>query len=627
MKIASTFIGVLLTLLLACDLFAQKSTNSTPPAASPRATAPSVADVRADIEHQLTAAGIPGAGLVLLRGDEVAFAGGIGLADKASVRSADAHTRFRIGSISKMFVAIAIMQLVEGGKLTLDTPVHDLAPELPISNRWEASNPIRVVHLLEHTAGFDDMHFKNFHHHGSTSLIGELMHFDYEMTSRWPPGERFAYANPGYGVAAYLVEKISGQEYRQYVRDNIWKPLAMDETFWDATDAGAAMATGYGDDGLPRPFDEISLYPAGAVVSTPSDMAKLLRWFASHGTSTPGVISEAAFSRMEHPESPLSARAGLDSGYGLANAPREKDGVVLHGHDGGITGFSATLRYSAEPRLGYVVMINRMDGGVQSDIEQSVMAFLTQGLKLPEPGEHDTPHGDLSHLQGWYQFSSPRNDVMAGIERILSNNRIDVEGDEVVFRHPLFGEMARYKAVSKDRMRLQESVEPTAIATPNQNGIDTITTRTQFYEKLGFLRAGLPIYAFFAALLLLLSSVMFSLIWLPRMLFGRLRSAPHKATRILPWLASVSFLGAMFSAVTLPIDGVFTPNRHTIGIFAFTLLFALASALALAQSLRPWRAPMNRLVRWHCLLVSIAASGLTLWLASTHLLGLRTWAW
>ncbi|TCO36087.1 CubicO group peptidase (beta-lactamase class C family) [Dokdonella fugitiva] len=601
---------------------------TTPPAAWAQQPAPpeSTDAVLDRANTILSDTGIAGASLVLLRGDDVVLADGVGLADVAAARRMDAHTRLRIGSVSKTFVAIAAMQLVEQGRLSLDAPVRTLAPELPLSNPWEATDPVRVVHLLEHAAGFDDMRFRNFRRHGDGTLLAELGHFDAELTSRWRPGERFAYANPGYGVAAYLIEKISGEDYRAYVREHIWKPLGMNETFWTAQEAGTALATGYGDDGAAKPFDDLSMYPAGAVVSTAADMAKLLRWYASRGTSVPGVLSAASIERMEHPASTLSARAGLAAGYGFGNAVRERAGVPLHGHDGGITGFSAAFRYSHEPRLGYVVMINRMDADTQGRLERLAMEYLMQG-ETPPVAAQDTPHGDLAPYAGWYEMASPRNVIMAGIERMLGNNRIDIEGDEVVFRHPLFGEMARYRALAGGQLRLVDATAPSAIFTRDADGVTALVTRTQFYSQRGFLAAGLPVYAFFGAIFLLLSSVLFAPVWLLRMAFGKLRGAPGKSARVLPALAAIAFLAATACAIAMPVDGVFEPNVYSVGICGFTLLFAALAIAALTQVVRTWRLPMNVIARWHGLLVAVAACGLTIWLAVNHLLGLRTWLW
>src|SRR4030095_8103453 len=89
--------------------------------------------------------------------DSVIFSGGFGYADLDTRRKVDEGTLFRMGSITKMFMSLAIMKLVNEGKLKLDDELKKIAPEVPFQNKWESTNPVRVVHLLEHTTGFDDI--------------------------------------------------------------------------------------------------------------------------------------------------------------------------------------------------------------------------------------------------------------------------------------------------------------------------------------------------------------------------------------------------------------------------------------------------------------------------------------
>src|SRR5580692_6296430 len=102
---------------------------------------------------------VPGAGVALVANGEVLWCGGIGEADVAAKRAVECDTEFRVGSISKTFVALALLKLQEEGKINLYARLQDVAPEVPVNNRWESTNPVRVVNLLEHTAGFDDMEF------------------------------------------------------------------------------------------------------------------------------------------------------------------------------------------------------------------------------------------------------------------------------------------------------------------------------------------------------------------------------------------------------------------------------------------------------------------------------------
>ena len=139
-------------------------------------------------------------------------------------------TLFRIGSISKGFAALSILKLVEQGKLTLNDTVRSLVPEIQFQNPWEATDPVRVVHLLEHTTGFDDMALKDYANNDPKPLtLKEGLDFNpATRVSRWRPGSRYAYCNSGPPIAAYIVEKITGQRFEDYVEENFFRPLHMD---------------------------------------------------------------------------------------------------------------------------------------------------------------------------------------------------------------------------------------------------------------------------------------------------------------------------------------------------------------------------------------------------------------
>ena len=155
-------ITAFLTLLLAAPARAQPG---IPPIRS-------LAQLQDSLRHVMAREHIPGLMLTLVSHDSVLFEGGLGLADVAAQRPVTAHTRFRIGSVTKTFVAAGLMQLIEQGKLHLNDEVRKIAPEVPIDNPWEATDPVRVVHLLEHTAGFDDMALNRILNTTPTALRG-----------------------------------------------------------------------------------------------------------------------------------------------------------------------------------------------------------------------------------------------------------------------------------------------------------------------------------------------------------------------------------------------------------------------------------------------------------------------
>ena len=122
-------------------------------------TPQTVEEFKAAAAQVLHDTGVPGAGIALVRADGVEWEGGLGYADRDAETPVTADTHFRVGSISKTFVAMALVQLAEDGVVDLDAAVEEIAPEIAIDNPWHDTDPVRVIHLLQHTAGFDDMHF------------------------------------------------------------------------------------------------------------------------------------------------------------------------------------------------------------------------------------------------------------------------------------------------------------------------------------------------------------------------------------------------------------------------------------------------------------------------------------
>src|SRR5688500_12311703 len=158
--------------------------QATPADPHPR----SLDEFTAAVQKVLDDTGVPGAGIALVRLDGVEWAGGIGYADRDARTPVTADTHFRAGSISKTFVASALVQMYEDGEVDLNTPVAELVPDVQIDNAWMIEEPVRLIHLLEHTAGFDDMHFNelyNISHAADLPLVEVLKINPSSRVVRW----------------------------------------------------------------------------------------------------------------------------------------------------------------------------------------------------------------------------------------------------------------------------------------------------------------------------------------------------------------------------------------------------------------------------------------------------------
>lgn len=182
-------------------------------------------------------------GAVLARhGDEVLFRGGFGLADRETGTPNTADTRFRIGQLSNMFTAVALLRLMQDGKLHLDDPVDRLLPELAGEDVGRAS----LGQLLSNSAGTDDIEHLGWRSDARRRRsLGDLVDEFGDADLLWKPGERFRYSSLGFVLLAAVVERVSGRGYADYVRDVVFKPAGMKATDFSGDTRGAGRAQSY----------------------------------------------------------------------------------------------------------------------------------------------------------------------------------------------------------------------------------------------------------------------------------------------------------------------------------------------------------------------------------------------
>jgi CubicO group peptidase (beta-lactamase class C family) len=251
------------------------------------------------LERQMEEYHIAGAAVSVVKDGKLFFAKGYGYADLENGIPVDPEqTIFRIGSVTKLFTWTAVMQLVEQGKLNLDADVNTYL-DFRIPDTYP--QPITLRHLMTHTAGFEDLH-ADF-----VTLDGE----DLAPPREWlvshipgrvhPPGECAAYSNYGAALAGYIVVRVSGQSYSQYVQEHILNPLGMESSTaqWPIpSDLSARESVGYMyDDGaflvFPRLMGPLDLFPAGAIRATVTDMARFMIAHLQDGRYSDANIAEA----------------------------------------------------------------------------------------------------------------------------------------------------------------------------------------------------------------------------------------------------------------------------------------------------------------------------------------------
>ena len=242
--------------------------------------AQSIDELRQQLEKVLAETHIPGLSVAIVHRDGPEWVAGLGKADVATGRATTAETLYRIGSTSKGFASLSILMMADQGKLSLDDPVHKLAPEVWFENRWEASDPVRVVHLLEHTTGWDDIHLREFAKDAPGMGLRKALAYDHHSrTSRWRPGTRMAYCNSGPAVAAYIVEKLTGQRFEDFVEQNFFRPIGMKTATYFEPALGSATTLYRHDGKAPYRYENLLFRPPGSINASANDMAAYLQFY------------------------------------------------------------------------------------------------------------------------------------------------------------------------------------------------------------------------------------------------------------------------------------------------------------------------------------------------------------
>lgn len=599
--------------------------------------AQSIDELRQQLLKELKDSHTPGLSVAIVHRDGPEWIAGLGLADVASGRAATADTLFRIGSVSKAFTSLAILQLVNQGKLSLDDPVRRLAPEVWFENRWEASDPVRVVHLLEHTTGWDDMHLREYAKQAPDTMgLREQLDYDHHSrVSRWRPGTRMAYCNSGPPVAAYIVERITGQRFEDYVGKNLFLPIGMKTATYFEPSA-ESTTTLYHDDGkTPFPYWHILLRPAGAINASANDMANYLLFYLHRGRmNDTEVVPAASIDRMENPASTWAAKEGLKAGYGLGNFWLSMDGFVYHGHDGGVNGGLTEMQYMPEEGVGYFYSINSGSGDAVEKIGARIRAYITRKLQKPPVPPVMPLAANAREYAGWYEPDSPRVELLRFFFRLAGLAHFDFQDGKLVGASlggrdellPVVG--AQFRKIPK-----KETLEPiatVALIAPNQEGRFIQDAMEGTMKRIPSWLAIGEIAVVAYVLLAMASILIYGLFWVPGGLWKRWRRPTERAIRIWPLIAVLSLIGFV---VVLQLAG----NRDalallgnltgwSVALFLATVIFAIASVASAVTLWRTPKADVRRRVRGYSMAVTLALLIAAAYLAYWGVIGLRTWA-
>jgi len=331
---------------------------------------------------------------------ELFYEKAIGMANMDSGEELSIDHIFRIGSITKQFTAVAILQMIERGDIAIDDPIRRFMNDFPDPN-----NSITIEHLLTHTSGIKS-------YTGLASLTDDLgkkpLGLDLLIDSfkdepvDFAPGEEFKYNNSGYVLLGKIIEVVSGMPYASYMKEEIFDPVQLDHTRYGDSDFSQPLrAQGYnvnreGNYYIDTPLHMDHPHAAGAIISTVADLSKW--YYAVFGDR---VISKEM---REQAHIPYQLNNGDFTNYGYGWFVHDVEGEKIIRHGGGINGFSTSSVFLPEDEIFVAVFSNCARNPSDHLIKELVKACL--GIPLKEMDRVEVPAPELVKYSGKYSFTN-----------------------------------------------------------------------------------------------------------------------------------------------------------------------------------------------------------------------------
>jgi CubicO group peptidase (beta-lactamase class C family)/D-alanyl-D-alanine dipeptidase len=369
------------------------------------------------VEHEMADKSLPAISIVLVDDQEIVWARGFGYADPEDSVEATAATVYRVGSVSKLFTDLGIMQLVERGEIDLDAPVTDYLPDFRPESRFEEGVTLRQ--LMSHRSGlvreppvghyFDDT---------DASLEATVASLN-QTAAVYEPESRTKYSNAGIASVGYALERTKGEPFADYLKHAVLDPLGMDRSAFDpdasiARRLARAYMWTYDGRTFEAPGFQLGMAPAGSMYAPVTDLGLFMSALFADGVGARGqVVSSETLAEMLTPQ---FAPSDATTGYGIGFRLSEFDGHRAIGHGGAIYGFATDLAALPDEKLG-AAAVTTMDGA-NAVVERitryalRLMLAVREGCPLPEAEvTEDVPLDVFDRIAGRYGRGDRQIDI------------------------------------------------------------------------------------------------------------------------------------------------------------------------------------------------------------------------
>ncbi len=596
------------------------------------------------INAELMAHHIPGATVAVVKDGKILLVKGYGYADIDKHRPVVANeTLFRVGSVSKLFVWTAVMQLAEQGKLDLNADVNVYLKDFQIPATYP--RPITLKDLMTHTSGFEDLATGGrlfVRNYTDVMPLGEDLKDKMPARVR-PPGEITAYSNYGAALAAYIVEQVSGLPFDRYVEEKILIPLKMNNSTFRQPlppEVSKQMSNGYlysNNAYTAKPFEYLQVWPAGSMSSTSEDMANFMIAHLQNGRYDNVRILQNATAQKMH--SQLFTNDPKVSGWTYGFWEMRLNNQSTIGHGGDTILFHTILALLPEHNLGIFISLNEQASEpAGSELLQAFMDHYYPVPPLPEPKSISGFEKNASKFAGSYR---PTRSAYTNFEKIGSLfQEVQVypgPNSTLMTSQPALGQgqwvevaplVFRPANGTSSPLPLSDGLVFDEDSQGNINHFFYVNNPTTAYEKVAWYDDANFNYTILGACILLFLS---TLIWPIGQLFNRCPAKPERLTKAARWIAGgASMLNLLFmiglitmSSIVLTILIYSIPSLLiallTIAIIAAIMALASAAFAALAWKNGYW----SIAGRLHFTSVVIALLAFIWWLNNWNLLGFR----
>ena len=582
----------------------QPATAEAPANRVPEMTA---ADIEAFLDglvpQQIGNDDIAGATIAVVKDGKLLFAKGYGYADVKTKKPVSAQeTLFRPGSISKLFTWTAVMQLFEQGKLDLDRDVNEYL-DFKIPDAF--GKPITLKNIMTHTPGFEEQVKDLFSVNSASPNLGQYLktHIPGRI---YPPGTVPAYSNYATAIAGYIVERVSGKPFEQYIAENIFKPLNMGHsTFVQPLPAELAplMSSGYrlaSDDA--QPFEVVTPFPAGSLSSSATDMAQFMIAHLQDGQLNGANILKPETARLMH-----SRLFGLDDAalamcYGFYEETRNGHRII--GHGGDTVSFHSDLHLVLDQKLGFFVSYNSPGRGDGSGRVNLWHAFLDRYYPYSAPvASSSTAKEDAKAASGTYILSRRSENSFLKAATLLGQFTVSPVGDGDIMVAQLTGQNGKpkhWQAIGP--MIFQErDGQDKLIFKPDQSGRMQLILPYPFFvgQRIGALENGklLLVVLVVSLVLMLLTLILWPVSWFVRRHYGRKLELPPLALLFRVLVRIAFLLDIIFIASLL---GLVTYGLSHLEIFSDkgTVWFHLVQVIGVLGAIGTLAALINAIIAW-----------------------------